>query len=109
MQPHFSSRETVNRLRSFVVERLMKPLTIVKLEISAQARDDLWYGFVIAYVDIFVFHAAPEPFNEDVVQRTASSVHTNGDFALFENPSERIARKLRTLICIEDLRLRHLQ
>jgi hypothetical protein len=34
-------------------------------------------------VDVFVFDAAPEPFHEDVVQRPASPVHTDGDLALY--------------------------
>jgi hypothetical protein len=37
------------------------------------------------YVDVFVFDALPEPFNEDVVQGPASPVHADGDLALFEN------------------------
>ena len=87
----------------------MKALPIVELKISTQARDGLRRGFVITDVDVFVFDASPEPLNEDVVQRPASPVHADGDLALFENPSERIARELRTLICVEDFRLRHLQ
>jgi len=87
----------------------MQTLSIVEPEISAQADDGLGHGFVIFDVDVFVFDAAPEPFNEDVIQRTASPVHTDGDLALFENPGEYIARELRTLIRVEDLRLRHLQ
>ncbi len=87
----------------------MQPLSIVKLKISAQAGDGLRRGFVITDVDVFVFHAAPQPFNEDVVQRTASPVHADGDLALFENPGERATGELRTLIRVEDLRLRHLQ
>jgi hypothetical protein len=105
----FSSRHPVNGLRSFVIERLMKPLTVVKPEVFSQASDGLGRVLVIVQVDLFVFDAAPEPFDEDVVQRTASPVHTDGDLALFENPSERAAGELRTLIGIEDLRLRHLQ
>src|SRR5262245_54236898 len=87
----------------------MQPLPIVELKISAQARDGLRYGFVITDVDVFVFNASPEPLNEDVVQRPASPVHADGDFALFENPGERAAGELRALIRVEDLRLGHLQ
>ena len=87
----------------------MQPLSIVKLKISAQANDGLRRGFVITDVDVFVFHAPPEPFDEDVVQRSASPIHTDGDLVLFENPGKRIARELRTLIRVEDLRPRHLQ
>src|SRR5262245_11923398 len=87
----------------------MKALPIVELKISTQARDGLRRGFVITDVDVFVFDASPEPLNEDVVQRPASPIHTDGDLALFENPGERATGELRTLIRVEDLRLRHLQ
>src|SRR5262245_53021373 len=87
----------------------MQTLSIVELEISAQAGDGLWRRFVITDVDVFVFHAAPEPFDEDIVQRPASPIHADGDLALFENPGERATGELRTLIRVEDLRLRHLQ
>ena len=62
----------------------MKPLTVVKPEVFSQASDGLGRVLVIVQVDLFVFDAAPEPFDEDVVQRTASPVHTDGDLALFE-------------------------
>src|SRR5262245_4249779 len=87
----------------------MNALPIVELKISTQARGDLWHGFVITDVDVFVFDASPQPLNEDVVQRPASPVHANGDLALFENPGERATGELRTLIRVEDLRLRHMQ
>jgi hypothetical protein len=31
---------------------------------------------LVAQVDLFVFDAAPEPFDEDVVQRSAAPIHT---------------------------------
>src|SRR5215813_2613520 len=41
---------------------------------------------VITYVGVFVFHASPEPSNEDVVRRPASPIHADVDLALFEKP-----------------------
>src|SRR5262245_20525107 len=87
----------------------MQPLPIIELKISAQARDRLRYGFVITDVDVFILDASPEPLNEDVVQRPPSPVHADGDLALFENPGERAAGELRTLISVEDLRPGYLQ
>src|SRR5262245_30374029 len=83
----------------------MKALPIVELKISPQACDGLRRGFVITDVDVFVFDASPEPLNEDVVQRSASTIHADGDLALFENPGECAAGALRPLIRVEDLRL----
>ena len=76
----------------------MQPLSIVKPKISAQTGDGLRRRFVILDVDLLVFHAAPEPFDEDVVQRPASPIHADGDLTLFENPGERATGELRTLI-----------
>ena len=68
----------------------MKPLTIVKSEIFSQARDGLGRVLIIVQVDLFVFDAAPESFDEDVVQRSTAAIHADGDFMVFENSSERI-------------------
>ncbi len=59
-------------------------------------------------VDLFVFDAASEPLDEDVVQSLTASIHTDGDFRFFENSGERIACELRSLARIENLRLHYL-
>jgi hypothetical protein len=59
--------------------------------------------------DNFIFDAELEPLDEDIVQRLVASIHTNGDFMLFENPSERITGELRALARVENLRLRYLR
>src|SRR6266511_2997924 len=105
----FSCGHSVNGLRGFVIERLVKPLTIVKSEIFSQARYGLGRVLVIVQVNLFVFDAAPESFDEDVVQRSTAPIHTDGDFVIFENSSERIACELRSLIRVEDLWPCHLQ
>ena len=94
----------IDGFRGFVVERLMKPLVVVEVEVFAQALDCLGDTFVVVQIDLFVFDAAPEPLDKDVVQRSTASIHTDGDFALFENIGESAARELNTLIRIEDFR-----
>lgn len=99
----------VDGFRGFVVERLMKPLVVVEVEVFAQALDGLGHPFVVVQIDLFVFDAAPEPLDKDVVQCSTASIHTDGDLSLFENTGEGAARELNTLIRIEDVRRRLFQ
>jgi hypothetical protein len=87
----------------------MKPLPVVEVEVFVQTLDGLGDTFVVVQIDLFVFDAAPEPLNEDVVQCSATSIHTDGDLSLFENTGESAARELNTLIRIEDFRRRLFQ
>ena len=94
----------IDGCRGLVVERLMKPLAVVEVEVFVQTLDRLRHAFVIVQVNFFIFDAAPQSFNEDVVQGSTTSIHTDGDLALFENAGECVTRKLHTLIRIENLR-----
>src|SRR5262245_44875529 len=96
----------VDGFRGFVVERLMKPLAVVEVEIFAQALDRLGDAFVVVQIDLFVFDAAPQSLDEDVVQCSTASIHTDRDLSLYENTGESAARGLNTLIRIEDFRRR---
>lgn len=84
----------------------MRPLGVIKVEISIQARDGLMNSLVAVQVDFFVFDTPPESFDEDIVQGPAAAIHADGHLMIFENPGERIARELRALITIEDFRFR---
>ena len=81
----------------------MKPLAVVEVEVVVQAYDRLGDACVIVQVNFFVFDAAPEPLDEDVVQCSTTPIHTDGDLPLFENAGESTARKLDALIRIENL------
>ena len=87
----------------------MKALTVVEPEVFSQAIGGLEHVLVIVQVFLFVYAAAPEPLDEDVIHRSTAPIHTDGDFMLYENSGERIAGELRALVRIENLRLRHLQ
>jgi hypothetical protein len=47
--------------------------------------------------------------DEDVVQCSTASIHTDGNLPLFENAGESVARELHPLIRIENLRRRLFQ
>jgi len=51
-----------------------------------------------------MFDTAPETFNENIVECASPSIHTDGDFFLFQNADEGITGELRALIAVENLR-----
>lgn len=71
-----------------MVERLMKPLAIVKVEVSAQALTGLANIIVIVQADFFVFDAAPQSLDEDVVQVSTASIHTDRSLPFFPLSSD---------------------
>ncbi len=50
----------------------MKLLAAVEVEVLAQALDGLGDAFVVVQIDLFVFDAAPQSLDEDVVQCATS-------------------------------------
>ena len=99
----------IDGCRGLIVERLMKPLAIVEVEVVAQTCDRLGHAFVIVPVNFFVFDAAPEPLDEDIVQGSTAAIHTDCNLPFFENARERIAGEVHALIRIENLRRRLFQ
>ncbi len=55
-------------------------------------------------VDLFVFHGAPQPLDEDVVSVPPFPVHADSDPVPLQDPGEGLARKLAPLVGVEDLR-----
>ena len=56
-------------------------------------------------VDFFVFHAAPEPLDEDVVHPSPFAIHTDFHAFVFESLDPILRGELHTLIGVEDLGL----
>ena len=52
-------------------------------EVLVQAGEQRGYGLILLEVDIFVFDATPEPFDEDIVEAPTTSIHTDADVGLF--------------------------
>ena len=52
---------------------------------------------------VFLFHVAPETFDEDVVNPAALAIHTNLDRVVLENIGEGFASELTTLVTGEDV------
>ena len=53
--------------------------------------------------DLFVFEAAPQSLDEDVVHAAPLAVHADGDIMGLQSAGEAVAGELATLVGIEDL------
>ena len=62
-----------------VAQRLVGTLLVVEPEVGRQARLQFGDSLIILNVNVFVFHAPPEPFHEHVVQRTPPTVPAHRD------------------------------
>ena len=74
--------------RRLVAERLVRTLVIVEVEIVFQRREQIEAGGEVAGVDQFVLERAPQAFDENVVECTASAIHADRDAALLQRRQE---------------------
>ena len=85
-------------------EGAVRPVVVVKAEVGFEAGLRLDLRAVPLQVDLLVFHGAPEPFDEDVVQCPAPAIHRD-PHAPSQQRLGKIGRgKLAALIGIEYLR-----
>ena len=90
-------------VRRPVVQGLVNAAVIVEVEVPFQATIKIGSRFVVLEIDVFVFHAAPQAFDEDVIQRATATIHTDGDLILHEQRREVVARELSSLVRVEDV------
>ena len=57
----------------------MNPLMIIEAQISFQAVDGVSNAGVIFQVNLLVFQGTPQAFDHNVVQRPATTIHTDFD------------------------------
>src|SRR6266481_3815497 len=55
-------------------------------------------------VNLFVFEAAPQPLDEDIVHAAPLAIHANRDLVPAQHPGEVVAGELAALVGVEDLR-----
>ncbi len=90
--------------RGEIIEALVRAFVIVEVEVVEQAEVEFEHGGVSLDVDVFVFDGAPKPFDKNVVQGSAAAIHADTNVLLLQTSSELMGSKLRTLICVENLR-----
>ena len=62
-----------------VIQRLMQPFLIIKLEIIPQTHGRLHHRFIFPKVEVFIFDRPPKTFDKNVVIRTPATVHADLD------------------------------
>src|ERR1700712_3048815 len=87
------------------VKARMGPAPVIESEVSAERGARRADSVVGPQVDLLVFDRPPQALDEDVVAPRASAVHADGNPHLPQHAGEGVARKLRTLVGVEDLRL----
>ena len=60
----------------------MRPLAVVKVQISANRRARLADAVIGAQINLLVFDRFPEPLDEDVVAPRALAVHADRDLVV---------------------------
>lgn len=50
---------------------------VVKIKVFFQGLAQLFNGLKFIYVNFFILHTAPQPFDENIVHTPAFSIHTN--------------------------------
>lgn len=83
----------------------MQPFVIVKVEVAAQAVVRFLRVGVVVQIDLFVFHAPPQAFGQDVVQGSPTAVHANLHVRGGEQLNVLRAREVAALITVPDLGL----
>ena len=91
--------------RRLIAERLVRALVIVEVEIVFQRRKQFQAGGEVAGIDQLVFERAPQPFDENVVERASAAIHADRDAATFERSQEVGRGELRALIGVPDFGL----
>src|SRR3984885_1133546 len=81
----------------------MRSLCIVESEVTRQRRPCFTNIVVGPQIDLFILHRPPKALDKNVVPPGTAAIHAHGDRVLQQQPGERRAGELRTLIGIENL------
>lgn len=57
---------------------------------------------VVIWVDLFIFDGTPESFDKNIVECPPTTIHTDGDFSLFQAIVKGVTRELRSLVRVEN-------
>ena len=89
-----------------VVQSLMRPFLIIEEEVVGQSPAEVGDRLVKVEVEILIFDRSPQSFDEDVVECSAASIHTDGNVLPFQLAGVPRGGELGALIGVKDLGLR---
>ena len=90
--------------RCAIIQRLVRAFMVVKPEVHPQAEFGVLHRMVLLYIHLLIFHRAPQPFDEYVIQRPPSAIHADGYVMLFQHTGKGFRGELAALVAIENLR-----
>ena len=90
--------------RGLVVQGLVRPFTVVEVEVLGQPMACVARAGVVVQVHFFVLDRAPKPFREDIVHCMASSIHADPDVGCQQPVGVLWAGELAPLIAVPDFR-----
>jgi len=83
----------------------MRPLRVVKVQITTDPYPDFADCGVGAEVNLLILHRAPQALDHHIVAPSAPTVHADGDFLAQQHAGEGERSELATLVGVEYLRL----
>ena len=69
----------------------MAPFMVVEIEVAPQSAPGFVKVGVVVQIDLFVFHAAPQTLDVDVVETAAAAVHADTNLGLVAKLEESLA------------------
>ena len=95
--------------RIIFIQRLMKPLLIVLLNVFANTLLTLWDRLIWPEINLFIFQYPPESLDEYIIDHTAFAIHADLNLFFLEDRNEITACKLCALVCVEIFRFSSFQ
>src|SRR3972149_5972765 len=80
----------------------MSALSVVKVKVFEQSFKQITSVLVSVDKNVFVLHASPKSFDENIVRCSSFSVHADFCFCSVKNRSELYGCELAALVCVED-------
>src|SRR6185437_11552169 len=84
-----------------IAQRLVRPLLIVEPQPAADTLTGFGHRTVRLDIHLLIFQAAPQPLDEDVVQKSPFTIHADPNAVVRDLVEERRAGKLHALIGVE--------
>ena len=81
----------------------MPPLLVIPLDVFTEPLLELRAVLGRVQIEVFILHGAPEPFDEDIVERPTTAIHADGNAVVLEDGHPCVCSELGTLVGVEDV------
>ena len=87
------------------LQRLMRQVVIVKMDVTSDAFAGLSRAVVIVQIDFIVLQTAPKSFNDNVVRCSTFTIHADANVVFFQQIDILRTRKMAALVTVNNTRL----